>query len=154
MGSVITLRIVGMFLAFLIAVLADFPIDEALTFFDTNDESYSVEAVHEVGKLFTGNVTTLIDEMVSYQTDPNYARAEARRQDMVDLGYRLTDDFSGFQAKMEGELSLKKNRLQSRSRSGLDPSNVAGFVEACLQVSCRLCFCVYPQKWLGAREPD
>jgi len=106
MGSVITLRIVGMFLAFLIAVLADFPIGEALTFFDTNDESYSVEAVHEVGKLFTGNVTTLIDEMVSYQTDPNYARAEARRQDMVDLGYRLTDDFSGFQAKMEGELSL------------------------------------------------
>ena len=106
MGSVIPLSIAGMVLAFLIAVLADFPIEEAVSLHDPNDESYSVEAVHEVGNLFTGNVTSLIDEMVSYQTDPNYARAEARREDMVDLGYRLTDDLSGFQTKMEGEFSL------------------------------------------------
>ena len=122
MGSVITLGIVGMVLAFLIAVLADFPIDEALALCDTNDESYSVEAVHEVANLFTGNVTTLIDEMVSYQTDPNYARAEARRQDMVDLGYRLTDDFSGFQAKMEGELSLLMEQADELTATEEEPA--------------------------------
>ena len=91
MGSVITLSIVGMVQAFLIAVLADFPIEEALTLYDTNDESYNVEAVQEVGNLFTGNVTSLIDEMVSYQTDPNYARAEARREDMVEGVARKAD---------------------------------------------------------------
>ncbi len=106
MGSVIPLSIAGMVLAFLIAVLADFPIEEAVTLHDPNDESYSVEAVHEVGNLFTGNITSLIDEMVSYQTDPNYARADARREDMLALGYRLTDDLSVFQTKMESEFSL------------------------------------------------
>ena len=42
-----------------------------------------------MGNLFIGNITSIIDELVSYQTDPNYARADARREYMLGLGNRL-----------------------------------------------------------------
>ena len=106
MGSIIPLSIAGVVLALLIAVLADFPIEGATTLRDPNDESYSVEAVDEVGSLFTGNYNSIIDELVSYQTDPDYARSEARRQDMLALGSRLTGDFSDFKTKLDGEFAL------------------------------------------------
>ncbi len=51
--------------------------EEAVSLYDPIDESHSVEAVHEVGNLFTGNITSIIDELVFYQTDSNYARADA-----------------------------------------------------------------------------
>lgn len=106
MGSIIPLSIAGIVLAFLIAVLADFPIGEAFTSFDPNDETYSVEAVDEVSRLFTGNVIAIIDELITFQTDPDYARAEARRLEVMDHGNRLTGDFSSFQTRVEGEFSL------------------------------------------------
>ena len=106
MGSIIPLSLAGIVLAFLIAVLADFPIESAVTLRDPNDESYSAEAVGEFGRLFTGNFNAIIEELISFQTDPDYARADARRQEMVDLGNRLTGDFSDFGTRMEGEFSL------------------------------------------------
>lgn len=106
MGSIIPLSIAGIVLAFLIAVLADFPIGEAFTSFDPNDETYIVEAVDEVSRLFTGNVIAIIDELITFQTDPDYARAEARRLEVMDHGNRLTGDFSSFQTRVEGEFSL------------------------------------------------
>ena len=106
MGSIIPLSIAGVVLAFLIAVLADFPIESASTLRDSSDESYSVEAVEEVGSLFTGNCNAIINELVSYQTNPDYARAEARRQDMVDRGNRLTVNFTDFRTRLEGEFDI------------------------------------------------
>ncbi|MCH8870013.1 MAG: hypothetical protein IIC23_09455 [Chloroflexi bacterium] len=106
MGSIIPLSIAGVVLAFLIAVLADFPIESAFTLRDSSDESYSVEAVEEVGSLFTGNYNAIINELVSYQTNPDYARAEARRQDMLDLGNRLTVNFTDFQTRLESEFDI------------------------------------------------
>lgn len=106
MGSLIPLSIAGVVLAFLIAVLADFPIESAFTLRDSSDESYSVQAVEEVGSLFTGNYNAIINELVSYQTNPDYARAEARRQDMLDLGNRLTVNFTDFRTRLEGEFDI------------------------------------------------
>lgn len=106
MGSVIPLSMAGIVLAFLIAILADFPVQEAFTLHDTTDESYSVEAVNEVSNLFTGNYISIIDELITYQTDPDYARAEARRVDFVEHGHRLTGDLSSFTTRVEGELDL------------------------------------------------
>ncbi|MDA0770886.1 MAG: hypothetical protein O2821_11785 [Chloroflexi bacterium] len=106
MGSIIPLSMAGIVLAFLIAVLADFPIGAPTTLFDPNDEAYSVEAVDEVGRLFTGNFNAIIDEMITYQTDPDFARAEARRVELVDHGNRLTGDFSSFKTRLDGEFSL------------------------------------------------
>ena len=117
MGSILPLSIAGIVLAFLIAVLADFPIEGAVTLRDPGDESYSVEAVEEVGSLFTGNYNSIIEEMISYQTDPDYARAEARRQDMLDLGNRLTGDFSDFKTRLDGEFSLLLDQADALASS-------------------------------------
>ena len=46
MDPVISLSIADMVLAFLISMLVDFPIEEAVSLHDSNDASYSVEAVH------------------------------------------------------------------------------------------------------------
>ncbi|MDP6415723.1 MAG: hypothetical protein QGG54_11985, partial [Gammaproteobacteria bacterium] len=42
-------------------------------------ESYSVEAVEQAGGMFSNKFTALIDEMVAFQKDPDYQRAESRR---------------------------------------------------------------------------
>ena len=106
MGSIIPLSMAGIVLAFLIAVLSDFPIEGTVTQRDPNDESFSVEAVDEVARLFTGNFNAIIDELVSFQSDPDYARADTRRLEMLGLGNRLTGKYSVFTTRMEGEFSL------------------------------------------------
>ena len=111
MGTILSLSIAGAVLTFLIGVLASFPVESASTTYDLTDESYSVEAVNEVGRLFSGNYMSLIDEMIAYQNDPDYNRAEARRQDMMDLGSSLTGRFQQFEQRMEAQLEELNTEL-------------------------------------------
>ena len=120
MGSIIPLSIAGVVLVFLIAVLADFPIEEAITLRDSTDEGFSVEAADEVGSLFTGNYNSIINELVSYQTNPDYARAEARGQDMLDLGNRLTVDIFNFRTRLEEDYSVLLEQGEELSNSAGD----------------------------------
>lgn len=104
MSSIITLSVIGVVTAFLIRVLSGFPFEGVTTTVDPNDESYSVEAVEEVGTMFTGNYMALIDEIVAYQTNPDYQKAESRRQDMAAMANTLKGDFQEFGDRMEGDL--------------------------------------------------
>jgi hypothetical protein len=104
MGSLLPLSIVGVVVAFLVGILASFPVQGVYTTHDPGDERYSGEAVREAGRLFSGNYMSLIDEIASYQTNPDYCRAEQRRQDMVDMAKTMTGQFEDFSERMEGEL--------------------------------------------------
>ncbi|MCH7626576.1 MAG: hypothetical protein IIC83_11685, partial [Chloroflexi bacterium] len=55
MGLAIILGIIGMTVAFIIGIMTQFPYTSVTTTFDPTDETYSVEAVEEAGRLFTGN---------------------------------------------------------------------------------------------------
>ncbi len=106
MGAIITLSTIGVVTAFLIRILSGFPFEGVTTTVDPNDEGYSVESVEEVGSLFTGNYMALIDEIVAYQTNPDYDKAEARLQDMTSLASTMQGDLQQFGDRMKGDLDV------------------------------------------------
>ena len=105
MGIAVVLGLIGITVAFIIGVMMNFPYAGVSTNFDPNDETYSVEAVEEAGRLFSGNYMAMVDDISSYLEDPDYERAESRRLEMVGLASTLTMDFQAFEAKMKGKLN-------------------------------------------------
>ena len=104
MGLAVILGIIGMTVAFIIGVMMQFPYTSVTTTFDPADETYSVEAVEEAGRLFTGNYMAMVDDITSYMADPDYERAEARRGEMLALANTLVLDFQAFETRLKGEL--------------------------------------------------
>ena len=103
MTSIITLSMIGIIVAFLVSVLATFPGAGDTV---VPDESYSVNAMEQVGGLLSNNIMSLIDDMVAFQTDPDYDRAEAKRLEFVALGTNLAGMFSDFEDRMTGEFDM------------------------------------------------
>ena len=108
MSAVLPLSIIGIVVAFLVEALGLFPLvgvgsgsseGEAAI-----DETYSVEAVHEAANLFSGAYTSIVDDLVSYQKDPDYRRAEARSQDMVAYARSLLPRFQDLEDRLQGKL--------------------------------------------------
>ena len=101
---------IAIIVAFLIGVLSGFPMPDmtaaSLESQQPFDESFSVEAVHEVAGLFSSSYTSLIDNLISFQTDPDYARAERSREDMTDFGISLIGKFQDFEGRLQGELDI------------------------------------------------
>ena len=104
MGLAVILGIIGMTVAFIIGVMTQFPYTSVTTTFDPADETYSVEAVEEAGRLFSGNYMAMVDDISSYMADPDYERAESRRVEMLALAESLTVDFQAFETRLKGEL--------------------------------------------------
>ncbi len=104
MGLAVILGIIGMTVAFIIGVMMQFPYTSVTTTFDPADETYSVEAVEEAGRLFSGNYMAMVDDISSYLADPDYERADSRRVEMLALANALTVDFKAFETKLKGEM--------------------------------------------------
>ncbi len=104
MSVAVVLGLIGMTVAFIIGVMMQFPYTSVTTTFDPTDETYSVEAVDEAGRLFSGNYMAMVDDISSYLEDPDYERADARRAEMLGLANRLTVDFQAFETKLKGEM--------------------------------------------------
>ena len=104
MGLAVILGIIGMTVAFIIGVMMQFPYTSVTTTFDPADETYSVEAVEEAGRLFSGNYMAMVDDISSYLADPDYERADSRRVEMLALANKLTVDFQAFETKLKGEM--------------------------------------------------
>ena len=79
MGALTVLALVGMVTAFLIRVLGGFPADGSPASIPASahkEESYSAD---EATQLFSSKYMSVVDEIISFQTDPDLHRAEARR---------------------------------------------------------------------------
>ena len=110
MTSIITFSMMGIIVAFLISVLSSFPMPNMtvvpLDSQQTVDESFSVEAVNQAAGLFSSSYMSLIDDLIAFQTDPDLARAESRREDMADFGVALVGKFQDFESRLQGELDI------------------------------------------------
>ena len=108
--SIITFSMMGIIVAFLISVLSSFPMPNMtvvpLDSQQTVDESFSVEAVNKAAGLFSSSYMSLIDDLIAFQTDPDLARAESRREDMADFGVALVGKFQDFESRLQGELDI------------------------------------------------
>ena len=115
MSVAIPLSIVGIVVAFMINVLGGFPISAGPSASPAVsgpiDEAYSTEAVDSAFKLFSGTYMSVIDELVSFQRDPDYERAERRRQDMVGYGISVMERYGALGDRLHGEL----DRLTAQS---------------------------------------
>ncbi len=67
------------------------------------DEAYSVEAVHRASGLIAGSYMSLVDEIASFQQDPDYQRAELRRQQLVAYGQSRMPRLQGLEQRLQGE---------------------------------------------------
>ncbi|MCH7745786.1 MAG: hypothetical protein IIC84_06915 [Chloroflexi bacterium] len=110
MTSIITFSIMGIIVAFLIGVLSSFPMpDMTVVSLDSQqavDESFSVEAVNEAAGLFSSSYMSLIDNLITFQTDPDFARAESNREDMTDFSISLIGELQDFEDRLQGELGI------------------------------------------------
>ena len=105
MSIALVFSILGMVVAFLISVLGSLPLSgspSAAT--GTTDESFNVEQVHKAAGLFSNVYTSMINEMISYQKDPDYLRAESRRRELAEVGSTLIGDFQDFEGRLTGLL--------------------------------------------------
>lgn len=108
MKAILPLAVAGLILSFLIGALSSFPIhakvDSPPVAVDPNDDSFSVEKAQEAGNRFSSVYTSVIDDMLSFQKDPDYKRAESQRNAMVAYSESLITQFQDFSAKMKGKL--------------------------------------------------
>ena len=123
MGIITTLSITGMVVALMIKVLAGFPVlDGASPGPEAPvSESYSVEAVEQAGGMFSNKFTALIDEMVAFQKDPDYQRAESRRQEMVAAGTAAATMFQDFGNQLQTEFDTLTGQLEEEPVDGTAP---------------------------------
>ena len=68
------------------------------------DEAYSAESIDQATQLFSNNYMSVVDEIASFQTDPDLRRAETRRHEMASFGGFLADALRAFGAMMQGGL--------------------------------------------------
>jgi hypothetical protein len=117
MGTILNLSIVGMVVTFLLGVLMAFPLPGGAdgSYEDGNaDEGFSFDRIRRIGELFTGAYTSTLDEMIVHQTAPDYARAEAERQNLVEYSGRLAGDFEEFTSELEtefGSLQIEADQI-------------------------------------------
>lgn len=108
MKAILPLAIAGLILSFLIGALSSFPIHAKTASppaaIDPNDDTFSVEKAQEAGNRFSSVYTSIIDDMMSFQKDPDYKRAESQRKAMVSYSESLVTQFQDFSAKMKGKL--------------------------------------------------
>ena len=108
--SIITFSMMGIIVAFIISVMSSFPMPNmtvvSLDNRQTVDESFSVEAVNEAAGLFSSSYMSLIDNLITFQTDPDFARAESNREDMTDFSISLIGELQDFEDRLQGELGI------------------------------------------------
>ena len=107
MGALTVLTLAGMVTAFLIRVLGGFPADGTAASIPASapiEEVYGAESIEEATQLFSSKYMSVVDEIASFQTDPDLRRAEARRQEMVSFGGTLAEALKVFAVRMQSGL--------------------------------------------------
>ena len=109
MGAILNLSIIGMVITFLLGILLAFPTgstpeDQSLPA-QKSEAEFSVDDVHRVGQLFDGGFQSVLDELISHQTNPDFERADSKRQDMMNYASLMAEDFEKFEKTLEDKLN-------------------------------------------------
>ena len=70
---------------------------------EAGDETFSPSAVNELFDGFTTSYNSIINDVMSYQTDPDPQRAEAARQDAVENGITVMGKYQELSEKLQAE---------------------------------------------------
>ncbi len=117
MKAILPLTIVGTVVAFLVAILAAFPVQGiavAQSRVDVNNANFSKQSVEEAGNKFSSMYASVVDDLLSYQKDPSYERAEERRQAVTSYGEFLVNEFHILADSFQNKLDELTNGVQDR----------------------------------------
>ena len=110
MSLLVNLGMIAMVLTFLLGILSAFPgrSDATTTAqvqqVEAASDEFSIDLVEVVGGLLGGSYMSVIDDVSSYQTDPNFERAESRRQEFSEYSDVLVGEFEGLVDELTSEL--------------------------------------------------
>ncbi len=105
MTAILPMSVISLVLGFLISVMGGF---SAIAGSGSPDQSPELQEgtsrAKEMSAKFLGGYTSIIDGLMAYQDDPDYERAEATRQEMVDYARSLVPQFRGLADEMQEKL--------------------------------------------------
>lgn len=105
MTAIIPLGIVSLVLSFLIGVTGSFPgVGADVQAANADVEGSGVEAAEAVGNLFTAGFTGVINDIMSHQDNPDFARAEASRVEMAGFAEGLVPQFEDLSQELTEKL--------------------------------------------------
>lgn len=109
-NTAITIGIVMLVLGFLASILGQFPVQGSAPATPVTVSSsitpstFNKEAADEVGTKLNSAYTSVIDDLLTYIDSPDLARAEARRDSMVQYAKVLIPSFNDLSNKLQGNL--------------------------------------------------
>ncbi len=102
MTAILPMSVISLVLGFLVSVMGGF---SAIAGAGSPDQSTAVEeagsSAEQVSALFLGGYTSIIDGLMAHQEAPDYEKAEATRQEMVEYAKSLVPQFKGLADEMQ-----------------------------------------------------
>ena len=132
MTAFVPLGILGLGLAFILGILNGFPVPNIPLYdpVDVNalDETYDASTARQVADRFGAVYEALINDILSFQQNPDFQRAESRRLAMLAFGNQTSTDLDIFARRLQsrfGELSMQPSELMAQDR----PSDAGGAID-------------------------
>lgn len=107
----ITLSIIAVVVSFVLGALGAFPLSDGTTIGDALPGTDGSEKVQTAADGLLLGYTDIINDLASFQKDPDLARAEARKEAMFRYARELLGQYEGF----SGTLSASLDDLPLRS---------------------------------------
>jgi hypothetical protein len=122
MGVALNLSLLAAGLSMLIGILGAFSLSDtsasAAEEAVAAGEIYTESNARNAGTMFAGMYTSMLDEVIANQRDPDYDRIETQRQELIDGAVWAADKLEVFAASFEGllgELTLQNDDATSVS---------------------------------------
>lgn len=98
-GASITLSVIAVVITFILGVLGSFPLGNG----DEYDSSGGYDPAHieEAGKRLELSYTGIIEDIASFQKDPDLERAEARKEAFTEFAESLVGEYKEFSEDMQ-----------------------------------------------------
>ncbi len=100
----ITLSIVAVIVSFILSVLGAFPLSDGTTVGDALPNADDSSKVQSAADGLLLGYTDIINDIASFQKDPDLARAEARKEAMFRYARELLGQYEGFSGTLSATL--------------------------------------------------
>ena len=103
-GASITLSVVVTVISFILAVTGSFPLGDVGNGSGDPSDEFSTADVEEAGRRIEASYCAIIEDIASFQKDPDLARAEARKEAFTEFAQGLIGDYKDLSDELQTDL--------------------------------------------------
>ena len=105
-GASITISIIAIVTSFLIGILSSFPLGAEGEFNSApnEDSEFDSSGIEEVGERFEVSYSAIINDIASFQRDPDLERANARKEAFRGFAQQLIGEYKDFSDELQVQL--------------------------------------------------